>query len=172
MGASVAFEMVTSGEFTGPTVLLGISLSATDEPSFFRALVRSGGVLGTLPASVLAKGAASMVKRTALPPARQQELRDDFRRNVPQHTMPGLRAYMAWLHGQDGAAEALSRAGVPTWIVHAERGDGDLTVEERRTLEACPDTHVVTIPGAVFFLPNEAPGPIADVIVEATSHAA
>src|SRR4051812_16727953 len=52
MGATVALEMIASGGFTGPTVLLGISLSAKDEPAFFRALVRLGGVLGALPAAV------------------------------------------------------------------------------------------------------------------------
>ena len=59
------------------------------------------------------------------------------------------------------------RAEIPTWIVHAEKGDGGLTEEERRTLEACAHTHVVTIPGAVFFLPNEVPARVAGVIVEA-----
>ena len=47
------------------------------------------------------------------------------------------------------------------WIVHAEKGDGGLTDEERRTLEACPHAHLVTIPGHVFFLPNEVPEAIA-----------
>src|SRR4051812_47725939 len=64
MGGSVALEMVASGAFRGPAVLLGIALSAEDEPAFFRGIVRLGSVLGALPASLLAKGAASMVKRT------------------------------------------------------------------------------------------------------------
>ncbi len=33
MGAAVAYEMVVSGAFTGPVVLLGVSLSARDEPA-------------------------------------------------------------------------------------------------------------------------------------------
>jgi hypothetical protein len=53
------------------------------------------------------------------------------------------------------------------WIVHAEKGDGGLTDDERRTLDACPHAHVVTIPGAVFFLPNEIPERIAEIIGEA-----
>src|SRR5438309_3319903 len=36
MGACVTLEMVASGGFTGPVVLLGVSLSAKDEPAFFR----------------------------------------------------------------------------------------------------------------------------------------
>src|SRR5690242_19963252 len=49
MGASVAFEMVVTGAFAGPAILLGISLSAQDEPAFFRAIVRLGSVLGGVP---------------------------------------------------------------------------------------------------------------------------
>ena len=79
----------------------------------------------------------------------------------------GLQAYLRWLHRHDGRAERLCAAGVPMWIVHAEKGDGGLTDEERRTLDACPHAHVVTIPGAVFFLPNEIPERVAEFIGEA-----
>jgi pimeloyl-ACP methyl ester carboxylesterase len=168
MGAVVAVEMVTSGAFTGPVVLLGVSLSPKDEPAFFRGLVRLGSVLGNLPAAMLAKGAASMVKRIAAPPERLAELREDFRRNVPAHAMPALREYVQWLNRGDGRARRLCEAGVPMWIAHAEKGDGGLTDEERRTLEACPHAHLVTIPGHVFFLPNEVPGAIAAVVLEAS----
>ncbi len=162
----------SSGGFTGPAVLLGISLSAEDEPAFFRAIVRLGSVLGSLPAAVLAKGAASMVKRIPVSAERQAELREDFRKNVPQHMRQGLREYVRWLQRHERPAERLCRAGVPTWIVHAEKGDGGLTVDERRTLEACPHAHLVTIPGHVFFLPNEVPKAIADVILEASAASA
>ena len=84
------------------------------------------------------------------------------------HTQLGLRKYVSWLHRNKHPAERLCGTGVPTWIVHAEKGDGGLTADERRTFEACPHTHVVTIPGAVFFLPNEIPQRIAALIVEAT----
>jgi pimeloyl-ACP methyl ester carboxylesterase len=171
MGASVALEMVASGAFTGPAVLLGISLSAKDESAVFLALARLGGVLGSLPAAVLARGATTLVKRTPLPPERQRELREDFRRNVPQHLREGLREYVRSLHQHERPAERLCQAGVPTWIVHAEKGDGGLTDAERRTLEACPYAVVVTIPGAVFLLPNEVPGRVADVIADAAGHA-
>ena len=56
---------------------------------------------------------------------------------------------------------------MPAWVVHAEKGDGALTPHERAVLEACPGVRVVTIPGKVFFLPNEVPERIADVIVQA-----
>jgi pimeloyl-ACP methyl ester carboxylesterase len=171
MGASVAFEMVVSGDFTGPVVLLGISLSLKDEAAFFRAIVKLGNVFGGLASSLLAKGAASMVKRVPVSPERQNELREDFRRNVSQHTRYALREYVRWLPKYDDPAERLCRAAVSSWVVHAEKGDGGLTDHERHTLEGCPQVHLVTIPGAVFFLPNEVPDQIAAVIVEAVRQA-
>jgi pimeloyl-ACP methyl ester carboxylesterase len=169
MGASVALEMVASGSFTGPVVLLGVALSAPDEPAFFRAIVRLGGVLGTLPAGLLAKGAASMVKRVPASAERQAELRDDLRKNVPSHVKQALDGYMRWLRENERPAERLCEAGVPAWIVHAQKGDGGLTDDERRTLESCAHARVITIPGHVFLLPNEAPDRVAEVISEAIS---
>lgn len=83
-----------------------------------------------------------------------------------------LREYVQWLGRDDRRAERLCQAGVPIWIVHAEKGDGGLTDDERRTLEACPHAQLVTLPGTVLLMPNEAPGPIANVIVEALRTAA
>ena len=88
MGAGVAYEMVVSGAFAGPVVLLGLSLSPPDEPRFFRAIIRLGSILGTLPMTVLKKGVGSMVKKAPLPPERQAELQADFARN-DTHDMLG-----------------------------------------------------------------------------------
>jgi pimeloyl-ACP methyl ester carboxylesterase len=167
MGASIALEMVASGSFAGPVVLLGVALSTKDEPGFFRAIVRLGSVLGSLPAAVLAKGAASMVKRIPVSAERQRELREDLHKNVPQNMRLALAEYARWLRQNERPAERLCEAGVPAWIVHAENGDGGLTDNERRALEACSQAHLVTIPGKVFFLPNEVPDRVADVILDA-----
>jgi pimeloyl-ACP methyl ester carboxylesterase len=163
--------MVVSGAFTGPVVLLGVSLSAPDEPTFFRAIIRLGSILGTLPTAVLKKGAASMVKHAQVPPERRVELQADFARNKTRDLRRGLRAYLKWLHRDDDPARRLCEAGVPAWVVHAEKGDGGLTQHERAILEACPQVRVVTLPGHVFFLPNEVPERIADVIVQALAEA-
>ncbi len=56
---------------------------------------------------------------------------------------------------------------MPAWVVHGERGDGGLTDEERRTLEACPRTNVITIPGASYFTASEEPALVAGLIVKA-----
>jgi pimeloyl-ACP methyl ester carboxylesterase len=167
MGAVVAYEMVVSSAFTGPVVLLGISLSPPDEPRFFRAIIRLGSILGTLPMIVLKKGLASMAKHAPVPPERQAEMRADFARNNTRDMLGGLQAYIRWLHRDDDRARRLCETDVPAWVVHAEKGDGALTQHERAVFEACPHVRVVTIPGQVLFLPNEVPERMADVIVQA-----
>jgi hypothetical protein len=150
-----------------------VSLSAPDEPAFFRAIIRLGSVLGTLPAAVLKKGAASMLKHVPLPPARLAELQEDFARNRTTEIRRGLRAYLRWLHRDDDPARRLCGAGTPAWVVHAaEKGDGGLTTHERTVLEACAHVRVVTLPGRVFFIPNEVPGRVAELIVEALAETA
>lgn len=171
MGAQVAYEMAVSGAFKGPVVLTGVSFSAPTEPLFFRAVVRLSSVLGTLPSAVLKKGVASMVKRLPLPAERREELAADFARNRTRDMRQGLLEYVRWLHRDSGRAQRLCESGVPAWVVHAEKGDGGLTEREREVLEACPHVRVVTLPGAVFFLPNEAPAAVAGTIVEALAAA-
>jgi pimeloyl-ACP methyl ester carboxylesterase len=120
---------------------------------------------------MLAKGAASMVKKMPVPVKRQAELRDDLRKNVPGHVRRSRREYRRWLRRPQPHAERLCQAAAPTWIVHAETGDGGLTGDERRMLEACHQVHLVTIPGAAFLLPVETPEQIAEVIIEALPNA-
>ena len=169
MGAMVTYEIVVSGAFSGPVVLLGSSFSPPDEPAAFRAIIRLGSVLGTLPAIVLKKGAGAMVKKAELPPDRKEALKADFALNNPRDMRVGLQAYLSWLKRDDDPARRLCEAGVPAWVVHAEKGDGGLTQHERDILEDCPQVRVVTLPGEVFFLPNEAPKAIADVVAEAVA---
>ena len=171
MGATVAYEMVVTGAFAGPVVLLGVSLSAPDEPAFFRAIIRLGAVFGTLPAAILKTGASSLIKRAALSPGGRAQLQADFTNNKTGDMRQGLRAYLQWLHRDDDPARRLCDAGQAAWVVHAEHGDGGLTPHERAVLEACADVRVVTVPGRVFFLPNEVPGLVADVVVQALASA-
>jgi hypothetical protein len=82
-----------------------------------------------------------------------------------------LQAYLRWLRRDDAPARRLCEAGVPVWVVHAEKGDGGLTQHERTTLEECPRVRIVTLQGDVFLLPNEVPDRIADLIVQALAEA-
>src|SRR4051794_24310519 len=52
-GATVALDMVLSGHFQGPVVLLGISLTTEDESAFFRGVVRASQKVGSWPMGTL-----------------------------------------------------------------------------------------------------------------------
>jgi pimeloyl-ACP methyl ester carboxylesterase len=172
LGASVALEMVASGAFCGPVVLLGPSLSARDEPGFFRALVWLGGPLGSLPSATMLKMMGMATKQARLSDDRRAELLADFRKNDPRIMRRGLRAYLRYLDRYDLPAARLCDAGVPAWVVHAEKGDGGLTTAERSALAACLRTTLVTIPGTSYFIPNEEPERVASLLVAALDQAA
>jgi pimeloyl-ACP methyl ester carboxylesterase len=169
MGANVALELVEKKLFSGPTVLLGISLSLPDESAVLVNAVRLSRVLGSLPLALMKTAAATMVKRIAVAPERRVELAADFRRTSTRDLRVGLREYLTWLESGEDHAALLCRSAVPTWVVHAEKGDGGLTQSERRTLEECATVRIVTIEGSVFFLPNEVPEQIASVIADAVA---
>ncbi len=171
MGASVALEMAASGAFKGPLVLLGVSLSARDEPAFFRAIVALGTVLGGLPSAMLMRMAAIAVRTARVSDEHRSQMRADFASNDPRVLRNGLHAYLEYLGSHESPASRLCGAAVPTWIVHAEKGDGGLTGDERRALEACPHTNLITIPGTSHFIPDEEPERVAAIIAEAISHA-
>jgi|SRR5450755_3898872 len=172
IGASVALEMAASGAFRGPVVLLGISLSPRDEPAFLRVLNRLAGPLGSLPWTLMLKPMGMATRLARVSADRRAELRADFRRNDPRLMRQIFRGYLGYLGRYDSPAARLCDAGVPAWVVHADKGDGDLTDEERRTLEACPRTTVVTIPGTSYFIPNDEPERVASLLAEALGHAA
>ncbi|PBC67667.1 hypothetical protein BX265_8294 [Streptomyces sp. TLI_235] len=161
--------MVATGAFTGPTVLLGISLSPADEPAFFRVVCRLGDVLGPLPAAALLKLMGPASKNMRVSPERWAEVLGDLRSNDPHAVRRIFRGYLDYLGTHARPAARLCAADVPVWVVHAEKGDGGLTADERRTLEVCPHANVVTIPGT--FLPGEEPRRIAEIVVDALAAA-
>jgi len=172
IGASVAFEMAVSGAFAGPVLLLGPSLSSKAEPIFLHAINRLGVVLGRLPSAAMLKMVGMATKGARVSANRRTELLVDFRKNDPRIMRQIFRTYLEYLGRPDPPPTArLCDAGVPAWVVHAEKGDGGLTEEERRTLEACPTTTVITIPGTSFFIPNEEPERVADFLVQALARA-
>jgi len=161
--------MATSGAFKGPVVLLAPSLSLQDEPAFLRVMDRLGSALGSLPSAMMLKMIPLAAKHARVPEDRRAELLADLRKNDPAIMRQIFRGYLSYLGRRDAAAARLCDAGVPAWVVHAEKGDGGLTGSERRTLEECPHTSVITIPGTSYFIPNEEPGRVADYLVEALS---
>lgn len=171
IGASVALEMAASGAFKGPVVLLGPSLSLQDEPAFLRIMDRIGTVLGSLPSAMMLKMIPMAAKHARVAEDRRAELLADLRKNDPAIMRQIFRGYLRYLGRHDAPAARLCNASVPAWIVHAEKGDGGITDTERRTLEECPHTSVITIPGTSYFIPSEEPEQVTGYLIEALARA-
>ena len=166
-GATVALDMVLSGHFKGPVVLLGISLTTEDEAGFFVAVVRASQKVGRWPMGALLRMMPLMVRSAKTPDAHKKELVEDFKQNRAKEGVLVCGEYLDYIaEARDFAAE-LAAAGNPVWVVHAEKGDGGLTDAERATLEAAPNVTLVTLPGSVFLLPDEAPQETAAAIAGA-----
>ncbi len=167
MGANVALEMAASGAFSGPLVLLAPCFSRQDESLFLRVLDRLARVLGHLPFAAMMKIIGAAMKGSPLPPGRREELAADLRRNDPRVTRRAIHSYLRYLDRHRSLAPRLGQADVPAWVVHGERGDGGITSQERRTLQACPQISLITIPGASHFTPNEEPALVAGLVIQA-----
>src|SRR5262245_26864431 len=61
-GATVALEMVLSGLFRGPVVLLGISPTTANSAQFFRRVVRAAERVGVWPMAILLRLMPLMVR--------------------------------------------------------------------------------------------------------------
>ena len=81
LGANVALEMVSAGEFSGPVVLLSPSFSRKDESIFPRALDRLSRVFGHLPYALMMK-LIGPAFRSSLPPARREFLVNELKRTI------------------------------------------------------------------------------------------
>jgi pimeloyl-ACP methyl ester carboxylesterase len=171
LGATVALEMVLSGQFHGPVVLLGISPTTPDEARFFRGVIRASQKVGRWPAAMLIRLMPLMVRSAKTTAAHKKELIEDFRQNRAADVVRVSSEYLDYLAADRDPAVELAAAGNPAWVVHAEKGDGGLTDAERATLEAAPNVTLVTIPGSVFLLPDEVPQQTAEVIAAALARA-
>jgi pimeloyl-ACP methyl ester carboxylesterase len=167
MGANVALEMAGSGAFTGPVVLLAPSFCRRDEAMIVRVLDRLARVLGRLPFTAMRFMMRFAVNGSPLPPERLAELVAELQKNDPEFMRRSMHRYLQYLDRHGSVAQRLCEAAVPTWVVHGQTGDGGITDEERRTLQAYPWVHIVTIPGPSFFTPNEEPALVAGLVVAA-----
>lgn len=170
-GATVALDMALSGHFRGPVVLLGISLTTEDEASFFRGVVRLSQKVGSWPMATLLRLVPLMAKSAKIPEVHKKELIEDLKQNRPRDSVVASAEYLDYIAEDRDFAAELVASGLSVWVVHAEKGDGGLTDAERATLEAAPQVTVVTIPGSVFLLPDEAPEQTAAAIASAVAHA-
>ena len=168
-GATVALEMVLSGHFRGPVVLLGISLTTEDEARFFRTVVRASQKVGSWPMGTLLRLLPLMVRSAKLPEPHRSELIADLKQNRASDSVRVCSDYLDYIAADRDFAAELAASGNPVWVVHAEKGDGGLTDAERATLQAAPHVTLVTIPGSVFLLPDEAPKDTAAAIADAAA---
>ena len=167
MGSTVALEMAITAGFTGPLILTGASFSRKAESTMLEVLDALARVTGALPYAFMRSMFGPMLRQSRIPAQRQAELLAEFKRNQPKEMRKLIRAYLRDLGREPLIGDRLRALGVPVWIVHADKGDGRLTTQERRSLEDCPNVSVVTISGRSFFLPNEHPAELAALIVEA-----
>ncbi len=170
-GATVALDMVLSGHFQGPVVLLGISLTTEDEAAFFRGTVRASQKVGSWPMAALLRLLPLMARTAKTPQPHKRDLIEDLKQNRARDSVQACVAYLDYIAADRNFAADLAACGNPVWVVHAEKGDGDLTDAERATLHAAPNVTLVTIPGSVFLLPDEAPQETAAAIASALSQA-
>jgi pimeloyl-ACP methyl ester carboxylesterase len=162
--------MLLAGHFQGPVVLLGISLTTEDEAGFFRAAVRSSQRVGSWPFALLLRLLPLMARSAKTPERHKRDLIEDLKQNRARDSVLVSGAYLDYIAAGGDHAAQLAASGSPVWIVHAEKGgDGGLTDAERGTLEAAANVTLVTVPGRVFLLPDEAPGQTAAVIRHALS---
>ncbi|HET9649627.1 MAG TPA: alpha/beta hydrolase [Microlunatus sp.] len=171
-GASVALDMVLSGHFRGPVVLLGLSLTTPDESRFFRYVVRASQKVGRWPMAILFRLMPLMARSAKTPEEHKNELIEDFKKNRASDAVRVCGEYLDYIAADRNFAAELAASDNPVWVVHAEeKGDGGLTDAERATLEAAPNVILVRIPGAVFLIPDEAPDRTAAIIADALKQA-
>ena len=96
--------MATSGLFSGPIILLGISLSLHDESAFLRLLNRLGVVMGSLPFALMRQMMGSVTKNIRVPETRRAELLDDLRNNDPPVMRELFHDYLHYLGRCDAPA--------------------------------------------------------------------
>jgi pimeloyl-ACP methyl ester carboxylesterase len=168
LGANIAVEMASAGEFSGPLVLLSPSFSRRDESRFPRALDRLSRVLGHLPYSLMLRIIGPAMK-SALPPARRDALIAELKKNDPRFVRGQTHLYLEYLDRHGSLAPRFAASGVPAWVVYGESDDIGITDDERDVLEASPHVSIVTISDAGHFTLNQQPGEIAKLVLEAVT---
>ena len=166
LGANVAIELVSTGEFTGPVVLLSPSFSRTDESKFPRALDKVSRVFGHLPYSLVLKVIGPAMK-SSLPPARADALANELKKNDPRFLRDQTHQYLAYLDRHGSLARRFCDAAPQAWVVYGERDDVGITPDERALLEAAPGIRLVEIADTGHFTLNQKPDEIADLVLQA-----
>jgi pimeloyl-ACP methyl ester carboxylesterase len=171
LGANVAIEMASAGQFTGPMVLLSPSFSRKDESIFPRVLDKISPLLGDLPYSLMLKIIGPAMK-SGLPPVRRNELIGELKNNDPRFLRRQTRQYLSYLDRHGSLTPRFCDSGTRAWVVFGERDDVGITNDERELLEATPQMTLVEISDAGHFTLNQKPSEIASVVLGAVASTA
>ena len=166
LGANVAIEMASRGEFSGALVLLSPSFSREDESLFPRVLDRLSRVLGHLPYSLMLKIVGPAMK-SSLPAARRDELISELKKNDPGFLRRQTHLYLEYLDRHGSLVQRFCDSGLRAWVVFGASDEIGIAVEERALLEATPHVTLVEIPDAGHFTLNQKPSAIAALVLEA-----
>ena len=168
LGANIALEMASAGEFSGPLVLLSPSFSRRDESRLPRALDRLSRLLGHLPYSLMLKIIGPAMK-SSLPPTRREALIAELKKNDAHFLRRQTNLYLEYLDRHGSLAPRFADSGVPAWVVYGESDDIGITDNERDLLEARPHVSIIRISDAGHFALNQQPAQIAKLVVDAVT---
>jgi len=121
-GATVALDMVLSGHFQGPVVLLGISLTTEDEAAFFRAVVRASQKVGRWPMAALLRLMPLMARFAKTTKQHKKELIEDFKQNRAHDAVVACVEYLDYIAEHRDFAAQLAASGNPVWVVTRRKG--------------------------------------------------
>jgi pimeloyl-ACP methyl ester carboxylesterase len=174
MGANLAIEMVVSGQFAGPVVLLSPSFSRADEAKEFAFLDRVGRVpgLGMLAWKALLKGLPRAMKKE-LPAERADALIACMLRNDAVNARAAVREYFDYFERAGALASRLCESGVPAWVAFGDgKNEVGLADDERQLLESCASVELVTLEGSGHMGLVDQPARVAELVLAAVSAAA
>ncbi len=111
-GATVALEMLLSGHFQGPVVLLGISLTTEDEAGFFRAVVRASQKVGSWPMAIMLRLMPLMARSAKTPEPHKRELIEDLKQNKAGDSVRACGEYLDYIAADRDYAAELAASGI------------------------------------------------------------
>ena len=172
LGANVAIEMARHRPSSAGRWSCSHPASVARTSSrFLRAMDGLATALGTLPFRMMLAMVGLSMKGVKVSPARRAELVAALRRNDPRFVQAAMRAYLEYLDRHGSLAALLCESGVPAWVVFGDHDDVGLRADERSVLEECPDVTMAVVTDAGHLTLNEQPAQVAEIVIEAVSHA-
>ena len=167
LGANVALEMVASGAFTGPTLLLSRSFSSQDEYKELRILDRVGRLPGIGRIAWLA--ALKVLPRAvpkSIPAPRRDAVASDLGNNDAGFCQAIVRAYFEYLDRNGNLVPRLCGSATRVHVAFGDHDEVGLTDGERAGLIECGGVTLTTVDDATHFLIAERPERVAELILD------